>query len=161
MKTFAFTTENDIPMLAVLIKTGDKYGLNDCLTNGDQPLVEFRLERSPGFMISRYYVSTLQMTSTSRGLCLDGGDLTYNVDKDSMNLVRNWMRQVTANEADIIALVGKAQVFQRGNNIYWITAVAPTRFRIENIATQSESHILYEDVDLTLDKFLVLTEISV
>ena len=67
------------------INTGDKYGLNDCLTyNERDPLIEFyyaATDESPAYFIGRYYRKTLmgkcevlpdKTPAATTGLCLCG-----------------------------------------------------------------------------------------
>ena len=71
---------------ARIIRQGDNYGLNDCLTYDENkpPLVEFYIaatETKPAYFVSRYYLTTLNGTcdilptnnpATQRGVCLCG-----------------------------------------------------------------------------------------
>lgn len=65
----------------VLVRKGDKYGRNNCLTHDkDEPMVEFYdadYAGKPGLwslgqFVSRYYLKTLTAHPIA-GLCLDGG----------------------------------------------------------------------------------------
>ena len=64
-----------------LVAIGDKYGRNHCLTNTDEPLVEFYLApkgvyrvNSKHSQVSRYYADTIaEVVAEERGLCLHGG----------------------------------------------------------------------------------------
>lgn len=65
----------------VLVRKGDKYGLDNCLTYDEvEPMVEFydadyagkRGFTSLGQFVSRYYLKTLTERPIA-GLCLDGG----------------------------------------------------------------------------------------
>ena len=79
------------------VKTGDKYGLNDCLNNADEPMVEFYDSRFPDFdkthnrgqFVSRYYAATLLASDYPGGLCLDGGHADiWSVSADGMVVVK-------------------------------------------------------------------------
>ena len=86
-----------------IVRMGDKYGRNYCLTHGeDKPLVEFYDSRYPhteyGQFVSRYYVCTLLETSEghgNRGLCLDGGVPSWTVSAEDMDTVREYLREQT------------------------------------------------------------------
>ena len=83
-----------------LVRTGDKYGRKDCLTNDSAPMVEFYDSRYdfPDFMgrgqfVSRYYVSTLTENGEyGRGLCLDGGIPEWSVSADGMKQVLEYIQ---------------------------------------------------------------------
>jgi hypothetical protein len=90
-----------------IVKTGDKYGRDMCLTNDKAPMVEFYDSRYPhtqyGQFVSRYYISTILSQDSrggeySNGLCLDGR-------------VPAW--QVSAE--DMVEVVSFLQGFQNGN----------------------------------------------
>ena len=81
-----------------IVNTGDKYGLNDCLTNRKAPMVEFYDSRftqgadgDRGQFVSRYYVDTLLERDTG-GLCLDGGVPAWTVSADDMKTVRDFIK---------------------------------------------------------------------
>ena len=73
-----------------IVKTGDAYGLNDCLINNDPPMVEFwdrRYMHTPrGQFVTRYNVSTL-LARPPQGLALDYGVPAWTVNADDMKLV--------------------------------------------------------------------------
>ena len=80
-----------------IIRNGDKYGLNDCLTCGvDQPLIEFfdtRYEHTPlGQFVTRYYVETL-LDREPGGLLLDAGNHEWSVTANGMERIRNWLSE--------------------------------------------------------------------
>jgi hypothetical protein len=85
-----------------IVNTGDRYGVNDCLTNTKPPMVEFYDSRfihgadgDRGQFVSRYYVDTLLERNTG-GLCLDGGVPSWTVSAEDMNIVRDFLKGVTA-----------------------------------------------------------------
>ena len=72
-----------------IVKTGDQYGLNMCLTNDKAPMVEFYDSRYPhteyGQFVSRYYISTiLSDKEYPNGLCLDGRVPAWQVSAEDM-----------------------------------------------------------------------------
>jgi len=83
-----------------IVRTGDSYGLNFCLTHGENaPLVEFYDSRYAhtefGQFISSYYVSTI--LESDKGLCLEGSEAEWSVSADDMAAVRAWLKkEVTA-----------------------------------------------------------------
>jgi hypothetical protein len=78
-----------------IVRTGDAYGLNDCLINDGAPLVEFydnRYMHTPrGQFVSRYFVSTI-LERTHAGLMLDGSVPAWTVSADDMRLVDAYLR---------------------------------------------------------------------
>ena len=83
-----------------IVKTGDKYGRNDCLVNNKEPMVEFYDSRfsdrdfdGRGQFVSRYYISTLISSKYPNGLCLDGGIPAWSVSADGMKQVLEFIQQ--------------------------------------------------------------------
>lgn len=78
-----------------IVNTGDKYGVNDCLTNDKGPMIEFYDSRfksgwdqERGQFVTRYYVETLLSTGEyPAGLCLDGGVEAWTVSAEGMRQV--------------------------------------------------------------------------
>ena len=77
-----------------IVNTGDKYGVNDCLTNTKGPMVEFYdsrfksgWDKERGQFVTRYYVETLINSYYPRGLCLDGGVPAWSVSAEGMQQV--------------------------------------------------------------------------
>jgi hypothetical protein len=96
MKTLAATvhTAHGVPFNVVIVRKGDAYGLNDCLTHEkDEPLIEFYDARHDhtehGQFVSRYYFSTLNGTCTvipgahigRTGIDLDGRVDAWKLDR--------------------------------------------------------------------------------
>lgn len=83
-----------------IVNTGDKYGLNDCLTNNKAPMVEFYDSRHPhtafGQFVTRYYVETLLDSYYPHGLCLDGGVPAWSVSAEGMQQVIEFIEGATA-----------------------------------------------------------------
>jgi hypothetical protein len=82
-----------------IVRTGDAYGLDNCLTNNDGPMVEFydrKYMHTPrGQFVSRYFVSTL-LERPAVGLSLDGGVPAWTVSADDMRLVDAYLRGFVA-----------------------------------------------------------------
>lgn len=77
-----------------IVNTGDKYGVNDCLTNTKGPMVEFYdsrfksgWDKERGQFVTRYCVETLINSYYPRGLCLDGGVPAWSVSAEGMQQV--------------------------------------------------------------------------
>ena len=103
------------PWRVVLVRKGDGYGLDNCLTHDeDDPLVEFwdlgvDPDKFPeGQFVSRYYRSTLLGESSygvepedleRNGLCLQGGVEAWRVDGCAMVQVLRWLRTMEAPNA--------------------------------------------------------------
>jgi hypothetical protein len=85
-----------------VVNTGDRYGVNDCLVNTKPPMVEFYDSRftkgadgDRGQFVSRYYVDTI-LDGSNCGLCLDGGVSAWTVSAEDMDIVRNFLKGITA-----------------------------------------------------------------
>lgn len=75
-----------------IVRDGDKYGLNDCLTHGGDPMVEFydtRYGEGRGQFFQRYYIDTL--LASQGGLCLMGGVPEWSLSGDDMQKVRDFL----------------------------------------------------------------------
>ncbi len=76
-----------------IIKAGDAYGLDNCLTHDGEPMVEFWTES--GYFVTRYYVSTLlKRTHPGQGLCLQGDMPEYNVSAACYEEILDWLEEV-------------------------------------------------------------------
>lgn len=104
---FSVVSAKNVPFVVRVVRVGDKYGRDNCLTYGegehdraDDVLVEFYDARYPhtefGQFVSRYYLSTLLEDGVhcEFGLCLDGGEPDWSIDADAMFLVREWLEGV-------------------------------------------------------------------
>ena len=84
-----------------IVNNGDKYGVNDCLTNNKGSMIEFYDSRftqgadgNRGQFVTRYYISTLLAGSQyPNGLCLDGGIPAWSVSADGMKQVLEYIQQ--------------------------------------------------------------------
>ena len=86
-----------------IVNTGDKYGVNDCLTNTKAPMVEFYdarfksgWDQERGQFVTRYYVETLINSYYPHGLCLDGGVPAWTVSAEGMLQVIEFIEGATA-----------------------------------------------------------------
>lgn len=113
--SLTFTAANGVPFGVRIVRTGDRYGLNDCLVHGDlkegrrrmptmtdeflsalfaDPLIEFYDLRNTakfgprGQFVSRYAASTLAAHHAGDGLALHCGVSSWTVDGRSMREVR-------------------------------------------------------------------------
>jgi hypothetical protein len=79
-----------------IVRTGDAYGLGDCLINNDKPMIEFydraHMHTPRGQFVSRYYISTLLDRPDGLGLALDAGVPAWTVNADDMRLVTAYAR---------------------------------------------------------------------
>lgn len=87
-----------------IVNTGDRYGLNDCLINDREPMIEFwdaRYDHVPGRgqFVTRYFVSTildgLDNASYPLGLCLDFGVPSWTVSPNGMRQIVDYLRSMT------------------------------------------------------------------
>jgi len=92
MKSLKIKNKNGCKFVAIFVDVGDNYGLNFCLLNSGEPLVEFydvNNSNRARQMISSYNVSTILEDDYPRGLCLDGGNAdVWSVDSDGMVQVK-------------------------------------------------------------------------
>ena len=109
--TLSFTADNGTPFVARMVRHGDRYGLDMCLTHTpkpeydfDSPLIEFYDARydfdkdtdgTPlGQFVSRYYLSTLhgplRHWTTNQGVQLHGNVAAWSVDPQSLANVILW-----------------------------------------------------------------------
>lgn len=86
-----------------IVNTGDKYGLNDCLVNEKEQIIEFydcrynhQCDMGRGQFVSRYYTSTILGSDYPRGLCLDGGVSAWTVSAEGMKQVIDYLREQQA-----------------------------------------------------------------
>lgn len=80
-----------------IVRQGDKYGLNDCITyQGTEPLVEFYDSKSShsalGQFVSRYYMTTLLEGNSHCGINLDGGVPEWTIQAEPMKIVIEWLK---------------------------------------------------------------------
>ena len=100
MKILELPSATRTPFICRLVETGDRFGLNYQLVNGDMPMIEFydtRYEHTEyGQFVSRYFVETLQKSRTcwKQGLCLDGGVPEWSVDAERMKIVLDWLDEM-------------------------------------------------------------------
>ena len=85
-----------------IVRSGDKYGRDHCLTHAGEPMVAFDDADSAGSsfgplgqFVSRYYVSTLAERPKHTGLNLEGGVEVWTVDEDAMELVLDHLETLT------------------------------------------------------------------
>ena len=124
-----FTSFQGMPMLARLVRLGDRYGLDGCIThaleNGyttfEEPLIEFYTligddkegslawDGVKGYwFISRYYLSTFLGTCeysrdggpVRNGLSLDGGYHEYDLDAQDCQKVAAWIETLDQGEGN-------------------------------------------------------------
>lgn len=79
-----------------IVREGDKYGLNNCLTHTNPAtMVEFYDSRHPhtehGQFVSRYYLHTLLERELNQGINLDGGVEAWKINGEAMNAVATWL----------------------------------------------------------------------
>lgn len=105
--TLTLVAANGVPFTAQILRTGDKYGRDKCLTlNEDNPLglmVEFYDARYPfeldktervtlGQFVSRYYVNTLLTgPSVGHGLDLQGDVPSWKIDARTLDIFLAWI----------------------------------------------------------------------
>lgn len=90
-----------------ILKEGDRYGRDDCLTHeGDKPSVEFFDATYEGsvhgplgqFTTGRYYIKTILKANKGEGLDLLGYEPAWHIDGVAMDIVRAWLHNQTEGE---------------------------------------------------------------
>lgn len=97
--TTTVTNDQGVTFHARLIRTGERYGLADKLTNDRGPMVEFfDAEQDSakfgllGQFVSRYYVDTFNETAEDgRGIALDGGVPRWTITAANVAEVAAWL----------------------------------------------------------------------
>ena len=82
-----------------VVRDGDRYGMNDCLTHSGDPVAEFydtRHGEGRGQFVQRYYVETL--LARGSGLCLMGGVPEWSLSGDDMRKVREYLTEEVKND---------------------------------------------------------------
>lgn len=96
MSTFRFENKStEKSWLVKNVKQGDRYGLNNCLTH-DKPtsMVEFYDTSNGEQFVQRYYVDTFLGIGDGVGLMLDGGWSAWNLDGESVDSVKDWLKSI-------------------------------------------------------------------
>jgi hypothetical protein len=82
-----------------IVNTGEKYGLDDCLINEKEQMVEFydsRFDHKSGMgrgqFVNRYYTSTILSGEYPNGLCLDFGIPEWTISANGMQQVADYLR---------------------------------------------------------------------
>ena len=97
--TTPVTNDQGVTFHARLIRTGDRYGLADCVVNDRAAMVEFfDAEADPakfgplGQFVSRYYVDTFnEANEDGRGIALDGGVPRWTITAANVAEVAAWL----------------------------------------------------------------------
>ncbi len=106
IKTFKLDNGYGLPITCRLVEEGDRYGADDCLVNGKEPMLEFYDARHEidynfrgtsqearaagaeclGQFISRYYISTLKrdLEDMTHGLSMYGGIPEWVISKEQL-----------------------------------------------------------------------------
>jgi len=101
MKTLLCTVPGTLPGVSfnvVIVRKGDRYGLDDCLTwDSDNPGVEFydvRHKHTPfGQFVSRYFAKTLLCPPCIGGLDLTSFRMGWEVSAEGMDTVRAKLKE--------------------------------------------------------------------
>lgn len=90
IKPLNVTNEGGGKFRAEVVRTGDKYGRNNALTNEDPTLVEI-YDDETGQFVSRYYVSTF--LDIKGGLNLEGGEPKWFLDRKPVQEIQKWLKK--------------------------------------------------------------------
>ena len=104
MSTLTTTGTDGRPFTVRIVREGDAYGLNDCLTHDEaEPLIEFYdASQDPeafgprGQFVSRYYLTTLLEHTPGTGLGLEGSVPVWSIDADELDALIAVLRQEEA-----------------------------------------------------------------
>lgn len=106
-----FNADGNAVLVARLLREGDRYGLNDCLTwEEKEPGIEFYDGRYPhtprGQFVSRYYLETLleSVQKGNRGLCLDGGVAAWALNPGELAGAVQWARDMVRAQDRILGV---------------------------------------------------------
>ena len=103
MTSITITSDKGRRFAVTILKNGDAYGLDNCLTVDGGALVEFELLRDDGkapYFISRYYLKTLiKPGRLGTGLCLEGSAPEYDVNADAMTIITLWLINESVNQS--------------------------------------------------------------
>ena len=93
--TRQFTNDEGTAFTVRIVRRGDSYGLNGCLTHDeDKPLVEFYdlgyMHTQFGQFVSRYYLDTI-LNHGDYGLVLDCGIPRWRIDAYAMTAIIVWL----------------------------------------------------------------------
>lgn len=100
-----YNPSNGLKWVVRLVRQGDKYGLDFCLTHKateffDEPLVEFYdarlLHTEFGQFVSRYYLHTV--LEVSMGLDLNSDVGSWYLDAEAMSQVHLWLHDVCKDD---------------------------------------------------------------
>lgn len=86
-----------------ILKQGDKYGLNNCLTWKEEAMgVEIydatHKHTEFGQFISQYYAKTLINSDSANGIDLDGGVPAWKIDGDNWQTVIQWLKTIEVTQ---------------------------------------------------------------
>lgn len=101
MSTFRFVNKStEKSWMTRIVKQGDKYGLNNCLTH-DKPasMVEFYDTSNGEQFVSRYYVETILSIKNYCGLMLDACQPAWHLDGESVDSVKEWIKKGEEKQA--------------------------------------------------------------
>lgn len=95
-KVMGFVASNNQSYKVRVVQKGDRFGRNHVLTHDKaDPMVEFYLSNEgtdrDDYFISRYYLSTFRDIPYRQGLCLDGGQREFDLDKFDIAFVKAWL----------------------------------------------------------------------
>ena len=98
---YFFDNQHGKPFMARLVRKGEAYGLNRCLTHDESdPLVEFyAVNQKRNQFVSRYYLSTLNAHDLDCGICLDGGIPAWTISAENAEYVIGHCNETMALEA--------------------------------------------------------------
>ena len=82
-----FDGNNGINYTVKLVLKGEKYG-NGAIHDRQEPIVLFQ---TGSYLISSYYVTTVLEIPFNKGLCLDGGQRKYDLNKFDISYVKAWI----------------------------------------------------------------------
>lgn len=100
--TIVLTNNQRIPFIARLVNPGDKFGqhLQLSVSEPQVHIFDTRYNFNPhlgfvGQFVSAYYVSTLLEGEYPNGLQLDGGTEEWQLSKDNMHTLIEWLKEET------------------------------------------------------------------
>lgn len=134
METLTITNDKGRKFRVQIVKKGDKWGLNKCLTHDeDDPLIEFYDLTYPetfgaeGQFVSNYSLSTLREHARGVGLDMYGGEPAWKIDGATFQKVMDWLPK--RPEAEIIKDIRQTHCELSPENLHCDGEISATEAR--------------------------------
>ncbi len=107
MDTMKVTNDRGNEFTVRLVRKGDSYGLNNCLTHNEDTILVEVYDAEYAFtefgqFVSRYYITTLLEGGRGHGINLYGGEPKWSIDAKNWSKVLMWLAVVNEGEQELI-----------------------------------------------------------